>query len=300
VITIRTAVPDDADGLASLRRATYPYLVRSAAAIRYRLVNRDPAERAETYVAEDSEKGTIIGAAWAELSVWTSEQGAAGLNLHVHPDHRHRGAGTALVEAAHAHLGDIGARTVHSFCTEDSAGFAQNLGYEMRRQVHYSGVDPRVLPPQPGTPGDVTLLPLSEVEPRLAYDADATASLDEPGDLQADAMTYEDWFRDVWVSPAQNLPLGVAAMVDGKVACFTAVETDGDRAWSGFTGTVPEHRGRGLAKLVKSVALRRAAEAGVTAAYTSNDDGNPAMLAINDWLGYRRVATHLTCLRHLA
>lgn len=287
---------DDADGLAALRRATYPYLVRSAAAERYSLLNRDPAERGETYVAEDD---GLVGAASAGLSVWTSKPGASSFSVHVHPDHRRRGVGTALAEAAHTHLTEIGARVVHTYCTEDSVGFARQLGYEPRRRVHYAGVDPRVLPPLPETPSGVTLVRLSEVEPRLVYDADKVASLDEPGELQADAMTYQDWFRDVWASPAQDLPLGVAAVVDGKVACFTAVETDGDRAWSGFTGTVPEHRGRGLAKLVKSVALRRAAEAGVVAAYTSNDDGNPAMLAINDWLGYRRVATHHGCLRTL-
>jgi GNAT superfamily N-acetyltransferase len=296
VVRIRVAQADDAEALAALRRAVFPYLVRSAAAIRYSLISNDPAERVENWVAEHDD-GVLVGTAKAGLSVWTSRPGACSLNLHVHPEHRLRGTGWALAEAAHGHLARIGGRRVHTYCTQDSVEFARKLGYQPRRQLHYAGVDPRVLPPQPDTPAGVTLVPLSEVEPRLVYDADKIASLDEPGEMPADAMTYDDWFRDVWDSPAQQLPLGVAAVIDGKVVCFTAIETDGDRAWSGFTGTVPEHRGRGLAKLVKSVALRRAAEAGVTAAYTSNDDANSAMLAINDWLGYRRVATHLGCIR---
>jgi hypothetical protein len=43
---------------------------------------------------------------------------------------------------------------------------------------------------------------------------------------------------------------------------------------------------------VKCAALRRAAEAGVTGAFTANYDGNEPMLAVNNWLGYRRTATH--------
>jgi len=34
-------------------------------------------------------------------------------------------------------------------------------------------------------------------------------------------------------------------------------------------------------------------------ASTSNDDRNGPMLAVNDWLGYRRVATHLGVTRDL-
>jgi RimJ/RimL family protein N-acetyltransferase len=55
---------------------------------------------------------------------------------------------------------------------------------------------------------------------------------------------------------------------------------------------MPQYRGRGLAKLVKAAALHRAAAAGVEGAYTANYDGNTPMLAVNDWLGYHRIATH--------
>jgi GNAT superfamily N-acetyltransferase len=93
--------------------------------------------------------------------------------------------------------------------------------------------------------------------------------------------------------------LSVAAVAGDEVACFTAIETEGDRAWSGMTGTIPAYRGKGLAKLVKSVALRRCAAAGITGAFTSNDDANGPMLAVNNWLGYRRVGTETGLLRNL-
>lgn len=140
---------------------------------------------------------------------------------------------------------------------------------------------------------------IDELDPRQVYTADTVASLDEPGDSPLDAIEYDDWLREIWESPAQDKALGTAVVIGDEVACFTAVEVDGDRVWSGMTGTIPAYRGRGLAKLVKSVALRRAAAAGVTGAFTSNDDENGPMLAVNNWLGYRRVRTQTGLLRTL-
>jgi RimJ/RimL family protein N-acetyltransferase len=114
-----------------------------------------------------------------------------------------------------------------------------------------------------------------------------------------DSMEYDRWLDEIWNSPSMDKSLSIAAMAGDEMAAFTIVETDGDRMGSGMTGTIPAYRGRGLAKLVKSVALRRAAAAGITSAYTSNDDENGPMLAINNWLGYRRVQTELALLRTL-
>jgi RimJ/RimL family protein N-acetyltransferase len=85
----------------------------------------------------------------------------------------------------------------------------------------------------------------------------------------------------------------MVAIADGKVVAGTAVLADGDRSASGFTGVRPGYRGRGLAKLVKSASLRRVAEAGITSSLTSNDGANAPMLAVNEWLGYRPVATQI-------
>ncbi|MGG8409600.1 hypothetical protein ACM614_24885, partial [Streptomyces sp. 12297] len=52
-------------------------------------------------------------------------------------------------------------------------------------------------------------------------------------------------------------------------------------------------RGRGLAKLAKHTALRRARAAGCTEAFTGNDTGNEPMLAVNKWFGYEICATEV-------
>jgi GNAT superfamily N-acetyltransferase len=294
---IRPAVPEDAEALSALRSATFSYAVMSPASVRHMLTASSPAERALRLVA--SADGDIVGWGSAGLNTWTSEQGQAGIAIHVHPEHRRQGIGGALAEKLHAHLGEIGAVRARTFAEPEGVLFAKGLGYDGTRQMHYSGMDPRELPERPPTPEGIELVTMDTLDPRQAYTADAVAALDEPSDSPIDAIDYDDWIREVWESPALTKSLSVAAMAGDEVAAFSAIETYGDRAWSAMTGSVPAYRGRGLAKLAKWEALRRCADAGIVGAFTSNDDENGPMLAVNNWLGYRRVTTQTGMLRTL-
>jgi GNAT superfamily N-acetyltransferase len=292
-VHLRPAVPADAEAVAALRRTVFSYLVMSAAQTRHMLTHSSPEERFQAYVAESG--GELIGWAAGGLNTWTSQEGVGDLSLYVHPEHRGQGIGSALAEAAHAYLEEIGARRIRVFADPGGLEFARRRGYEGTRQLHYAGADLSRLPPQPDTPDGIEVVGVDELDPRQVYEADAVASLDEPGDAPIDAIEYDAWLREVWQAPALDRRVSVAAVVGDEVASVTMVEVDGDRAWSGMTGTIPAHRGRGLARLVKSVALRRAGAAGIRNAFTSNDDENKPMLAVNNWLGYRRVATK-TCV----
>ncbi len=296
-VVIRPAVGDDADGVAAVRRAVFAYKVMSPAATRHMITVSAPAERFLALVAESD--GEVVAWGSAALNIWTSEPGQSHVSIYVHPDQRKQGIGSALADRLHQHLSEVGAVRSRTFVHPDGLEFARNRGYDGTRQMHFSGVDPRVLPDQPPTPDGIELVTMDQLDPRQAYAADSVASLDEPGDSPLDSIEYDRWLEEIWNGPALDKSLSIAAVAGDEVACFTAVETDGDRAWSGMTGTIPSYRGRGLAKLVKSVALRRCAGAGITAAYTSNDDENGPMLAINNWLGYRRVQTEMALLRPL-
>jgi GNAT superfamily N-acetyltransferase len=296
-VRIRTAVPDDAEAIAAVRRMVYPYLVISAAEIRRGLDEPVPARQAAEWVAVES--GEVVGAAHCGINTWTSETGKASAAVAVHPDRRRQGIGTALLDHVDDHLTAIGALRIQSFVQEGSAEFARRHGFEQIRVLHYVSADLASLPPQPPTPPGITLLPAADVGPRLMYAADAAATLDEPSDSPSDAIDYDEWLHDVWAGPSLRHDLSVAALADDTVVAFTSVEADGDRAWSGMTGTLREYRGRGLAKLVKVAALRRAADAGIRTAATSMDERNGPMRAVNEWLGYRPVATHLGMSRTL-
>jgi GNAT superfamily N-acetyltransferase len=160
-------------------------------------------------------------------------------------------------------------------------------------------VDPSNLPPMPETPADTTVVSVSALSPEEAYELDKAASADEPGDVTYDGISYELWLKRVWNNPDLRLDLSQVALVDGVPASMTVIEANLEtgRAWSGGTMTLPEYRGRGLAKLLKSVALRKAAEAGVTTALTANDYTNAPMLAINDWLGYKPSDSEVSMLK---
>ncbi|HWD79017.1 MAG TPA: GNAT family N-acetyltransferase [Kribbella sp.] len=295
---VRQAVGDDAEAVAAVRRAVYPYKAMSAAAVRHMITVQSPSERFLPLVALSG--GEIVAWGSAGLNVWTSEPGQSEISIYVHPEHRRHGIGGALAERLHQHLTEVGAVRVRTFVHPDGLEFARNLGYDGTRQMHFSGLDlTGELPAQPPTPDGIELVSFEDLDPRTVYTADTIASLDEPSDSPLDAVEYDLWLEEIWNGPALDKALSVGATAGDELVAFTVVETATDRMWSGMTGTIPGYRGRGLAKLVKSVALRRAAAAGITSAYTSNDDENGPMLAVNNWLGYRRVQTELGLLRSL-
>ncbi|WP_344148823.1 GNAT family N-acetyltransferase [Kribbella yunnanensis] len=296
-VQIRPVTGDDAEAVAALRRAVYGYKVLSPAAAHHMITVFSPGERFLALVAEAD--GELVAWGSAGLNTWTSEPGRSNISIYVHPEYRKQGIGGALADRLHQHLTEVGATKVGVFVQPEGLEFARNRGYDGTRQMHFAGVDTADVPEQPPTPADIQLVTMDQVDPRHAFAADTAASLDEPSDAPIDAVDYDDWYGEVWTAPALDKSLSVAAVVGDEVVCFTAVETAGDRAWSGMTGTIPAYRGRGLAKLVKSVALRRCAAAGITSAYTSNDDVNGPMLAVNNWLGYRRVATEYGLMRTL-
>ncbi|MBC6447843.1 GNAT family N-acetyltransferase [Actinokineospora sp. HBU206404] len=267
----------------------------SAAELRRDIAEPTPAQRGAIWVAclDDA----VVGWAACGLNSWTSQAGVGFLNLHVHPAHRRAGIGSSLLSRTDGHLADIGAKRVEVFAAADSVDFAVAQGFAPAREMRYASLDPRFVPRCPPSPAGVEVVSIAAVDPRLVYDADTAASLDEPNFAPIDSFDYDEWLTEVWSAPMLDHDLSTAAMVDGKVACFTAVQTDGDRAWSGMTGTVRGHRGRGLARLVKSTALARAATAGIVRASTSMDARNAPMLAVNHWLGYRQVATRIGLIR---
>ncbi|HZX02957.1 GNAT family N-acetyltransferase [Kribbella sp.] len=295
---VRQAVVDDAEAVAAVRRVVYPYKAMSAQALRHMITVQSPGERFLPLVAVRD--GEVVAWGSAGLNVWTSEPGQSEISVYVHPDHRKQGIGTELAERLHQHLTEVGAVRVRTFVHPDGLEFARNLGYDGTRQMHYAGLDLTAeLPAQPPTPDGIELVSFDAVDPRTAYTADTIASLDEPSDSPLDAVEYDQWLEEIWNSPSMDKSLSIGAMAGDEMVAFTVVEPATDRIWSGMTGTIPAYRGKGLAKLVKSVALRRAAAAGMTSAYTSNDDENGPMLAVNNWLGYHRVQTELGLLRTL-
>jgi GNAT superfamily N-acetyltransferase len=293
--SLRTATPDDALAFDSVRRAVFPYRVGSAESVRHLWETMPETARMLVLLAEVD--GQVVGAGRALLNKWTSEEGAAEVLVMVQPDHRGHGVGRDIYNSLEWHLRDIGARRVEGWATDDEASRAwcRNRGYEPTHEIRFSRLDLDdldKLPPTPPMPDGVTVASLADVGPEAVHALYAATSVDEPGDMTLDVVGYDGWHSGIWTSPLIDHESSTVVLVDGEPASYTFVEVDRDaaRAWSGGTGTLRQHRGRGLAKIAKSVALRKAARAGITAAYASNDEVNGPMLAVNVWLGYRPCA----------
>jgi GNAT superfamily N-acetyltransferase len=303
VLTIRPAVPADAAAVVTLREKVFPYLVRGVAATNRTIASPPPGEAWAAFVALDRDR--IIG--WVAASrnprAAGADAGAISL-LHVDPDHRRRGTGTALYEAATAHLREVGVRRVSTISRPDSLEFARRRGFEPVREVRYSALDlatsaltgPRGAEPAAG----VRLIPLDEVEEQALYRADVEAATDEPGDQPPAPTPYETWRYEVWDNADLDRRSSTLAVQGGRVLAFTLLLRDGTRLWSDMTATVPEFRGMGLAGLIKRNALERAASTGATVAYAANDEVNRPMLALNERLGYRALTTSIGCVTILA
>jgi GNAT superfamily N-acetyltransferase len=295
-IRIRPADPDDAPALVTLRASVFPFLVRGEAATRHLIADPPPGEDRVSFVAEQT--GEVIGAVTAYRNPHAAEPGFGHFSLlHVHPDRRGRGAGQALHLAACDHLRAIGVRQASGTVLPEALGFARRRGFAPMRELRFSVLDLAAAElADPVPPAGLRVLPLREVAAAALYAADRAATPDMPGDVPTVPVSYEAWRYDVW----DNLDLdrdASAAVLDGDaVVAFALVQIDGDRLWSDMTATVPAHRGRGLARLAKVCALRRAAAAGTRFAYTGNDEANRPMLAVNARLGYRPVATQWSCM----
>jgi len=119
-VTIRRAVPADAEAVAALRRTVFPYLLMSAAQVRRAIADSLPAERFAGWVAVTGDE--LVGWGSCGLNTWTSEPGIGSVNVYVHPEHRKRGLGGTLLDAAEGHLAEISVRRVQTFVTQTRSG----------------------------------------------------------------------------------------------------------------------------------------------------------------------------------
>jgi GNAT superfamily N-acetyltransferase len=289
-VAIRVSTMDDAEGIVALRSEIYPFAVITPAALRHYWSTERPAAKALRLVAE--ENGEIVALGRASFNTWTAIEGAASLGVMVRKSLRGRGTGGRLYDTLIDHLVSNGATRVEGWGDGDETvgRFLARRGFERRHELRYSHLDlTQPLPPMPVIGDGVRAVPFAQATAEEVFSVDVESILDEPGDTPADDVDFGEWCDSIWTMPATDHEASTLVYADGKPAAYTIVEADHEshRIWSGGTGSLRAFRGRGLAKIAKSVALRKAASLGATDAYTTNDEVNAPMLAINVWLGYK-------------
>lgn len=300
-MTIRRVDPErDAGDLAELLLEAFPRGLISREALLHRM--RTIPARAEHagWVAQAGAR--VIASGWAFRTFFGEGSTTAQCSVNVLAAHRRHGIGGELWEHVLAHVEELGATTLFASFPESDAGvaFATARGFHEERAEAESVLDPRTVTERPSPHLD--LRPLTDVDPRLAYEVDIAATRDMPSTEPIDEIPYEEWVGHVLESPFFTPAGSYVALVDGAGAAVSLLLADEEtgRGTNMFTGTLRAYRGRGLALAVKLASIEWASAHGITQIVTRNDETNAPMLAVNRRLGYRPCGRRVDYLKHLS
>jgi GNAT superfamily N-acetyltransferase len=280
--------------------------------------HRGASRRFDLLAAREPGRGAILGVAMMELPLRDNLR-STEVTVAVHPSHRRRGVGTALVEGM-AERGRADGRevlnTIVDVPLDRAAGHAsQSFGPKVGFEVMLSG-NVRHL----AVPVDPALVERLRQEVARARDADSyriltfeapwpekylpdqcalfrCMSTDEPhGD---EGHEEEIWDAD---RLRENEELRVARQVrfliavaqhraSGRLVACTELSFAADspqQAWQMLTVVEPEHRGHRLGLAIKVANLEALARSvpGVRLIVTGNASVNAPMIAVNDMMGF--------------
>lgn len=283
---INESSPEDGCSVASLRwsDATYP--------------------GGRRFIAELD--GQPVGAATVgRIYIYPPEFDAFWATVDVVPDARRRGAGRALLGATVASALDAGKSHLHLPTAADrpeAIAFLERRGFaEFERaavvRLDLAGLAAPVVEP----PDGIELTDLAS-RPELVPGVHAVACeafADIPGEEPVVAGELAE-FRARDVDRPGIPPGGFAIAIErstGRVVGYASLlmkPGSSTIAFHDMTAVARAWRGRGLATALKSATISWAVANGLEALETGNDEENRSMRAVNDRLGYRRLADLIT------
>jgi mycothiol synthase len=260
--------------------------------------------------------GGIVGYA----ALWRVRHGKFRFDALVHPDARRRGIGGALFGAVLAAAAEAGAGTLQGRAWDyeaDSLAFLHRRGFhevhrmvELRLDLAAADLSPfAALPERLAAEG----LRFRTFERAQAEDADFWAKLtalqnaaaaDWPDpDPGPPSLTMSEEKMRGFVAGLRALPGGFfVADEGGRYAGYSGAGVDehasGGHIGSGPTAVHPAYRGRGLATALKYLGLVEARRQGYSVA--DSQSANPAMVRVNEKLGFRRGRAEVRLVRPVA
>jgi GNAT superfamily N-acetyltransferase len=288
-------------------RYARPAMVTPIEAAR-RFVTHNPEPDHLGLVVQDAQGNVVAAGGVSDGGAFARKDGTFSGRVRVVPDHRKRGIGAALLERLEAHARSHGAPRITSSVREDEPDgvrFAQRHGYrETNRRfnsyLEVQAFDPSGFddPEEIARRAGVRLASLAELErerpgdvdaiQRELYDLGASAGADIPRPDPIQMPPY-DAIREVFFGPSSTLDRAatIVALRDGRVVSETITDMRSPGiAYTNFTGTLREERGKGLALALKLRAIAELKGEGARLFGTTNDEQNAAMRGINERLGY--------------
>jgi GNAT superfamily N-acetyltransferase len=310
-IEIRHFHREDAGAVAELLSPMSPPDYPMTAAAMAHLLAVIVPDDGELWVAETT--GEIVG--WAEA---TRQFSAASRDVQrawaaVRPDHRRRGLGGRLFRLAEARALAPSPRMVRSWAMADQPDGVRFLG--RRGYAHVStdrlwALDPATVDisdlhrrEREAAAAGYRLASLREVldRPEELYRTFRAADMDAPSDIEGGGVTFEEWRRFSLGDPLLDVDASVVVLAGERPVALAWLSVDHERGLAGnaMTGTLREHRHRGLARLAKLATVRWAVAHGIRQIATGNDSTNRDMLALNEHLGYLPLPDFLKFARSL-
>jgi GNAT superfamily N-acetyltransferase len=288
---IRPFELSDAERVDPLLHVLAPASVRSPASLRHREVSEPERARRQSWVAVERED--VVGYATAWFQWFGGEAGKGRVSVGVRQDRRRRGIGTELWELATAHL--TGAQKLTVEVDDDPAAlrFVENRGFTQYDAEVISRLDPRDCTLEPKPHEGYRLLRLRDLRDRERelFEFYGAAGGIPPGD-PANQITLDEWRRFILGNPLLDYEASVVVVhADGRVVSLSwlLVDQARRRAENEWTATLPQFRGRGLARLAKLASIHWAVENGIDEIVTGNDPDNLPMRELNRRLGYREL-----------
>ncbi len=259
--------------------------------------------------------GAVVGTGSIGTGMMARPDGAQGMGVSVHRDHRRRGIGGALLAAFEAEatrravprvLGGVSA--ARPFAVE----FATKRGYREigRRIMSYrelASYDPaswaealeRVR--REGIAFRSFAEVLAERDDagrerfwRDLWEAEGPMWDDIPFSTPTPHWPYEKFHQIAVQNPQILRDLSLVAYHGRTIAGYTLTgDRQGRDGDTYMTGVAREHRGKGIAMALKVEVLARAKAKGLRAMCTVNDEPNKAMRGVNVKLGYQPVPDHI-------
>jgi GNAT superfamily N-acetyltransferase len=237
--------------------------------------------------------GEVAGAAHAYTAAFTDVPGAA---IYVFPEHRRRGAGSALFRALSAWLAELGATEARAGVDEDdpeSLAWARQRGFvEVSRECLLE-LDLRELEaPSVDPPPGIEISTWAERPDviRGIYDVVCEAWPDIPGTEDEHVEPYDEWFANHMQGAGDRREGTFVALADEEVvgyAKLTFGKLRPETAFHDLTGVKRAWRGRGIARALKRAQIAWAKANGYERLETTNELRNEPIRRINEELGYR-------------
>ena len=280
---------------------------------------RDLGRAVDYWLAE--RQGQVIGVGTAFAMLRYDNPALRFAEIGVLPDHERQGVATALWATMASDLEAAEVSEVMSVAWDHKEGalpFAHGQGFEdLEGEVELAL---RI---------DLTDLNLDPLQPHVDRVTDAGLRLAPLSELQGE---FDDWLERVytlWTTCDAQIPTTLTHN-QPTIEAFRTTELEGpnalDGGWfialegddwvgvselrinasapwpifPGLTGVLPSHQGKGVATALKVLGLRWSQSAGHHRHETRNLEGNVAMLAINERLGFQRCGTWRTLRRRLS